>query len=1345
MTQPPATTLDLEPAQRAMLERLAVSPSGVYADDLARFAMVRLGRRIPDPTWSQMRFLEPLAKAGWLSQRHGTWSLKPQWALCVLEDALERGHLKDLAALCGAGGAWDFPKYALNPEMAITQLWLRALLGQVEEVFDIQNNLGAYSGMLTKVQPILRFLDPNHPRLIAALHPQVRALAAQVLWMQCVADLGQSQPEVLALKALGDPVLTPLLETAMLLLTGDRAKATLGIATLPGGGDLFVAWLALLEGRHQEALLLLDERLKMERKARGRRKCGIFGFGALLHALAILGADPGRRREAMGWLQAQTSLGDPFGESAELLAAVIRAQLEDPSSLRPLANQNLASRSPLDLLILGCGCLWTGLGLEPALERELRSVRKDLPETAWGLAELDLLLGKPGAKLRGLGLARWVQPISAWARALDSLEGLVPDASAVLERPRRLAWFIQAGSKGTIRAVEPRDQKRGPRGWGKGQVLGAGRSLNPATDTWILDQDWPALELWRHSIILGRWGGRYQEDFADLLEALAHHPLVFLEQPSAEEPVPLRVETASPELQVDLTPQGRRLRLIPTPPREGDACIQLEGDQVRVIRFQESHLRLGATLNQGISIPPEGLGRLEALLPRLAETISIRCDAPVAGGTAEAVPADPLLQVVLQPIGQGLRATARYRPLPGGPWVRPGAGDAALVAAVEGRLLQTSRDLADELARVAELLELCPALAEGEDGPFEYRLPEPIQALELLEALDRLQGRAQAHWPTGAALHLAARVDEQQFRLRAQAQGAWFEASGDLQLEDGQVLSLLELLRLLENAPGRFIALGQGRFLALTTAFRKRLGELAGLGEAHGKTWRVPALAAPLLGEELEGDAGFQAMVTRHHDAFAQRVSLPTGLQAELRPYQEEGFQWLVRMAAWGAGAVLADDMGLGKTIMTLALLLHRAKGRKGGGPALVVVPTSVIANWESEGARFAPELTFHRYYDADRAHLLRKLGRRDVVLTSYGLLQQDAEAFAARAWHTLVFDEAQALKNAQTKRAQAATELKADFRLALSGTPLENHLGELWSLFRILNPGLLGSQERFNRRFAGPIERDRDPETLHRLQRLVRPFLLRRTKAQVLEDLPDRTEILREVELSPEEATLYEALRRRALEDMESAAAAPPGQRAVKILAELMKLRRACCHPSLVTPEWTGPAAKLEAFQELADELREGGHRALVFSQFVDNLHIVRDWMLAQKIPFQYLDGSTPAKARAKAVNAFQDGDGEFFLISLTAGGLGLNLTAADFVIILDPWWNPAVEDQASSRAHRMGQQRPVTVYRLVAKGTLEAKIVQLHHQKRELAESILATGDGGAKLSPEDLLTLLKERVEG
>ncbi|OCB03598.1 hypothetical protein BBC27_07010 [Acidithiobacillus ferrivorans] len=341
-----------------------------------------------------------------------------------------------------------------------------------------------------------------------------------------------------------------------------------------------------------------------------------------------------------------------------------------------------------------------------------------------------------------------------------------------------------------------------------------------------------------------------------------------------------------------------------------------------------------------------------------------------------------------------------------------------------------------------------------------------------------------------------------------------------------------------------------------------------------------------------------------------------------------------------------------------------------------------------------------------------------------------------------MVVDEAQAIKNATTKRSLALFDLQADFRLALSGTPVENRLTELWSILRFCNPGLLGPLSRFNERFAVPIERDRDRDAQRLLRRLVAPFILRRTKSQVLQDLPPRTEMTLTLTPDPEEAAHYEALRRQALAESENALQSGESQAQFHILAQLTRLRRAACDPRLVSPDLGIVGGKVKAFAELAAELAENGHKTLVFCQFVDFLTLLRAPLDDANIAYQYLDGGTPAAERDRRVAAFQAGEGHLFLISLKAGGFGLNLTAADYVIIADPWWNPAAEDQAAGRAHRIGQHRPVTVYRLVTQGTLEEKIIALHHEKRALAEGVLTDGGESATLpSSDELLSLMRE----
>ncbi len=432
-------------------------------------------------------------------------------------------------------------------------------------------------------------------------------------------------------------------------------------------------------------------------------------------------------------------------------------------------------------------------------------------------------------------------------------------------------------------------------------------------------------------------------------------------------------------------------------------------------------------------------------------------------------------------------------------------------------------------------------------------------------------------------------------------------------------------------------------------------------------------------------------------------------------------------------GACLADDMGLGKTVQTLALLVHRAAL----GPALVITPISVTPGWIAEAARFAPGLRVLPYRGSNRGALLVDPRPGDLFIAGYGVVARDPGALAGVHFSTLVLDEAHSIKNTITQRARAVGRLQADFRVALTGTPVENHLAELWSLFRVISPGLLGTWPQFRERFAAPIERDQSVERRAALARVLRPFMLRRTKENVLPELPPLIELNRLVSLSAAERELYETAHLAASTAI--AEAQTPNQR-FAVLAWLTSLRRLACHPRLFHDAWTGAASKLDAFLALVDELRATGHRALVFSQFTDHLALVREALTARGIPILYLDGSTPLDGRVRAVESFQRGEGDLFLISLKAGGTGLNLTAADYVIHLDPWWNPAVEDQATDRAHRIGQSRPVTVIRLIAQGTIEEAVLALHAEKRDLAERLLEGTDVAGRLSADDLVELVR-----
>ncbi len=465
--------------------------------------------------------------------------------------------------------------------------------------------------------------------------------------------------------------------------------------------------------------------------------------------------------------------------------------------------------------------------------------------------------------------------------------------------------------------------------------------------------------------------------------------------------------------------------------------------------------------------------------------------------------------------------------------------------------------------------------------------------------------------------------------------------------------------------------------------------------------------------------------------------------RARLRPYQQAGLDWLQFLRELDLAGILADDMGLGKTVQALAhLQLEKASGRA-DRPSLVVAPTSVLPNWWEEARRFTPDLRVLLLHGAKRGELHARIREADLVLTSYPLLARDREVLEAQSFHVVVFDEAQFLKNALTRTRAAAAALDARHRIALTGTPIENQLGELWSHFDLLLPGFLGDAKQFNRAWRNPIEKEADAERLARLVRRVRPFILRRTRAEVLDDLPEKTEIVRHVELQGAQRDLYEALRlamdrklRQAIGNKGIAGSQ------IVILDALLKLRQACCDPRLVKAPAAkaahGVSAKLEALREMLGELRAEGKRVLLFSQFTSMLDLIEPELPALGIAHVRLDGSTAD--RSTPVKRFQAGEANVFLISLRAGGTGLNLTAADTVIHYDPWWNPAVEAQATARAHRIGQDKAVFVYKLIARETVEERIQELLKRKQALADALLGEGrPGGTLITEEDIQALL------
>jgi superfamily II DNA or RNA helicase len=485
--------------------------------------------------------------------------------------------------------------------------------------------------------------------------------------------------------------------------------------------------------------------------------------------------------------------------------------------------------------------------------------------------------------------------------------------------------------------------------------------------------------------------------------------------------------------------------------------------------------------------------------------------------------------------------------------------------------------------------------------------------------------------------------------------------------------------------------------------------------------------------------------------ALAQRLSalmhpgeadVPEHFVGTLRPYQRQGLAWLQRLREASVGGILADDMGLGKTVQVLAFLCAEKNNGRLSKPALVICPASVMDNWYKEAKKFVPHLVVTLHHGLKRK-LLSHDGT-DIVITTYGTMLRDAAEWAERAWSFIICDEAQFLKNAQAKSAQAVRSLKGDLRLSLSGTPMENHLGELWAQMHWLNPGILGSQAQFDNTFRHPIEKQGDKKRMVLLQRRMTPFLLRRTKNIVAKDLPAKTQSVLSVRLSGAQRDLYEVVRLAMDERLTEVIRDKGFKRSrIEVFDALLKLRQTCCDPRLVKMKKkikAANSAKLDALMELLPTLIEDGRRILIFSQFTSMLELIAQALTTATIPFIQLTGDTPVAERGALMDKFQTGSVPVFLISLKAGGTGLNLTAADTVILYDPWWNPAVEDQAIDRAHRIGQDKPVFVYRLVAHGTVEERMLELQQRKRDLADALYGDEENmTGNLSEADIAALL------
>ncbi len=1119
-------------------------------------------------------------------------------------------------------------------------------------------------------------------------------------------------------------------------------------------------WLDFISGNSSCARKSFKQDLQSLRKMNGNKNAFFTGLEGVIYCLAHFDAD--EHDEFCDFKTICNSIktlqkDNIFYNSYKYLVSVIECKSQNLQYL-PITTATIDfDMNAIDCLILSLAHYWIEGRLPQSLQALIefnfeKALKNDYHWIAHEFAEILFKLTREKFYQNFItqfkdrtsvsSLLRLINHEEPWKRAIYALEQIATQNTiSCEENPSRLIWLIETTpNTNEITGLLPRIQKRSNSGnWSRGRIVSLSRFLQPNDFTFLSDQDKQICASIRNERESSN-GGNYYIDIAQGIIALVGHPLLF----RADCPT-VQVEAISKEAELHIHDSGKSVQInfLPFPDENHDIIFRFETlNRLTVFHISNPLRRIANIIGQhGLHVPSSEKEHILLVISSISKHLNIHSDLIATSGKLKNIKADNTIHCHLSPYDKGFKVSLLVKPIAeNGPYYKPGNGSRAIITQINGNQIQISRNLLKEEENANKVEEQCTSLSGNEIDEWEYIIQNIPTCLQLLQELQSASKFVIVEWPKGEMLRLCKIANASQLYVKVSKKHSWFELEGSLQIDPETILDMEQLLTMVAQNDSRFIPLSNGKYFSLTKELHQHLEQLNSIGRIENKKMQLSPLAVPFLLElkqdlsHFSADEHWEVLEDRIRSAEQYNPQVPSTLQAELRSYQTDGFKWLSRLAYIGCGACLADEMGLGKTVQALALILDQAIH----GPSLVIAPTSVCHNWVDEASRFTPTLNIHVLTNDNRQKTIKKLKKFDVLVTSYGLLQHEHEIISDKQWQVIVLDEAQAIKNMATKRSNAAMNLRGRFKLLTTGTPLENNLGELWNLFRFITPGLLGSISQFNKRFAAPIEKEKKRHVQNRLKKIIKPFVLRRLKSQVLEELPPRTEINLKVELSTEETALYESLRVSALQKLE-AAQNEPGNKQIKILAEIMKLRRACCNPSLVAPQLSLTSSKLTLFEEIIDELQSNKNKVLVFSQFVGHLSIIKEFLERKQIDFQYLDGSTPAHQRKVRVEAFQAGQGDVFLISLKAGGLGLNLTAANYVIHMDPWWNPAVEDQASDRVHRIGQKLPVTIYRLIAKNTIEEKIVTLHREKRELADKLLKGTEVSSKISSDELMRLL------
>lgn len=949
-----------------------------------------------------------------------------------------------------------------------------------------------------------------------------------------------------------------------------------------------------------------------------------------------------------------------------------------------------------------------------------------------------------GKKTDAPCLANAYQTRKPWERLLDRLQDAVtsqptPSSDTMkADFAPHISWEIDSaqGKERSRITIEPRIITSARSKRGKPARL---RNLSERYEDLFSDTDRRVMTHLRADSV----GQYYSAPRLFTLDTLALLELVGHPHVQDSSGQPLRVERGAVELRVQQLNEGMRIQVVPERITSGSPIAWERPEAGRMVIFYRAPV-LGAALDllgkTDLIIPQEGANRLTPILEALAKHCRITTDGALMLGESHR-DSDSTIYVSLRWSGSVLWLDPQVLPLGGTDLCCfPGHGDLQVTRSLNDTLVTATRDLNLETRNLDALLVACPRLRELSKSDFERGEICAIGKLEdALEVMTELvQADAQISWESQQRLSAPSAVDDSRFKIRLGKAKDWFQADVHYDADEDKVLGLRELIAA-RIGDSRFVRVDKDKIIALSQSMKRKLDRLASMGEATQGGVKCALSSLPVLNgivrdfkhQELDKESSGQ--LKELHRALAYKPTPPKALNATLRPYQEDGYVWMSRLAKARLGACLADDMGLGKTVQTLALLCKR----QNQGPALVVAPSSVVQNWLDETHRFAPKLKVKELSKLRHEFDPSAIGAKDVVVASYGIMTKEIALLEQVHFASLVFDEAHALKNWRTRRTQAASRIKSDFRLGLTGTPVENHVGEIWSLFQVLVPGLLGTKRAFEQRFSSPLA-SYLPD-IRALKAFLEPFILRRTKSQVLRELPELNESVLKVVPNAKELAFYRALQEKALEAVAQAQACAKPEMRLKVLAEMTRLRQTAVDPRLVDDLLGPEGEKIALLVRKLLAIRKEGHRALVFTQFLGSLGLIKDALARAGVEFFELSGSTAPKARAKRIAAFQAGKRDVFLISLRAGGVGVNLSGADYVFHVDPWWNPAVEDQATARAHRMGQENPVQVYRLISSGTIEEKVLQLHERKRGLAEDLLTNLDKAKKLSLSQLREML------